>query len=100
MQEGLSGHLDRIQKSSEEWPAQCKARGGESKVNFEKARLSQAEADHEIQGDRKYRGKDRENTTGACLRGFLPGQGSTASGGADDGSAQDRKQRPHLAEYW
>ena len=32
-------------------------------MNFEKARLSQAEADHEVQGDRKYRGKDRENTT-------------------------------------
>ena len=26
-------------------------------MNFEKARLSQAEADHEVQGDRKYRGK-------------------------------------------
>ena len=32
-------------------------------MNFEKARLSEAEADHEVQGDRKYRGKDREKTT-------------------------------------
>ena len=32
-------------------------------MNFEKTRLSQAEADREVQGDRKYRGKDRENTT-------------------------------------
>ena len=32
-------------------------------TNFEKARLSQAEADHEVQGDRKYRGKDRESST-------------------------------------
>ena len=36
---------------------------GESKANFEKARLSQAEDDHDVRGDRKYRGKDRENTT-------------------------------------
>ena len=29
-------------------------------MNFEKARLSQAEADHEVQGDRKYRrGEDK-----------------------------------------
>ena len=32
-------------------------------MNFEKARLSQADADHEVQGDRKYRGEDRENNT-------------------------------------
>ena len=32
-------------------------------MNFEKASLSQAEADHEVQGDRKHRGKDRENRT-------------------------------------
>ena len=32
-------------------------------MNFKKARLSQADADHEVHGDRKYRGKDRENTT-------------------------------------
>ena len=39
-------------------------------MNFEKARLSQAEADHEVQGDRKVprqrrgeQGEDRENTT-------------------------------------
>ena len=31
--------------------AQCKAKGGESKVNFEKARLSQADAGHEVQRD-------------------------------------------------
>ena len=28
---------------------QCEARRGESKVNFDKSRLSQAEADHEVQ---------------------------------------------------
>ena len=32
-------------------------------MNFGKARLSQAEVDHEVQGDRMCRGKDRENTT-------------------------------------
>ena len=43
---------------------------GESKVNFEKARSSQAETDHEVQGDRKVtrhrrgeQSEDRENTT-------------------------------------
>ena len=40
-------------------------------MNFEKARLSQAEADREVQGDRKYRGKDRENTTDTRVEGEL-----------------------------
>ena len=31
-------------------------------MNFEKARLSQAEANHQVQGHRKYRGKDRGDT--------------------------------------
>ena len=31
-------------------------------MNFEKTRLSQAEVDHEVQEDRKYRGKAREKT--------------------------------------
>ena len=42
--------------------AQCKAKGGASKVNFEKARLSQADAGHEVQRDRKYpRQRSREH---------------------------------------
>ena len=41
----------------------------QSKVNFEKARLSQAEADQMVQGDTKYRDEDRENTS------YTPGEG-------------------------